>query len=233
MKPFIRLVIALSLLFAALIGTMRVVGSAQALPIDQLFTHADGSACPFPCMLGVQPSQTLFMDALRLVREHPLMRGQLLTERVNGNLVELIGVDITVVLLRGRRNELALISIHIEPFNTVILPSERFSQSYVPVKSLGKLGEFLARFGKPAHVLVPRRSTNMARLFYPEHGMVITSQIGGNANGTHVRTGDQVQYIGISAADWYRDSWQGLTFSATAWHGFSPARRYLQTSRMP
>jgi len=184
-------------------------------------------------MLGVQPSQTLFMDAIRLVREHPLMRGQLLTERVNGNLIELIGVDVTVVLLRGRRGELALISIHTEPFNTVILPVERFSQNYVPVSSLGTLGEFLVRFGKPAHVLVPRRSTNMVRLFYPEHGMVITSQIGGNSSGTHMRTSDQVQYIGISAADWYRDSWQGLTFYATTWHGFGRAMRYLQTSRLP
>ncbi len=233
MTRLVLLLIAVSLLFSALVNLARAIGSAQRLTIDQLFTAADGQACSFPCMLGVQPSQTFFMEALRLVREHPLMRGQLLTERVSGNLVELIGVDVTVVLLRGRRSELALISIHTEPFNTVILPVERFSQNYVPIKSLGTLGELLVRFGRPAHVLVPRRSTNMARLFYPEHGMVITSQIGGELGGTHVRTGDQVQYIGISAADWYRDAWQGLTFSATTWHGFSRAVRYLQTSRLP
>ncbi|PJF35396.1 MAG: hypothetical protein CUN49_10770 [Candidatus Thermofonsia Clade 1 bacterium] len=233
MGRFLALLVATSLLFSALINAARAAGSAQPLPIDQFFTHLDGSPCQLPCLLGVQPSQTLFMDANRLVRQHPLMRGQLLTERVNGNLVELIGVDITVVLLRGRRNELALISVHSEPFNTVIVPAERFSHTYTPISSLGTLGDVLVRFGTPAHVLVPRRSANMVRLFYPEQGMVITGQLGGASSGTHMRTSDQVQYIGISAADWYRDSWQGLTFSATTWHGFSRAMRYLQTSRSP
>jgi hypothetical protein len=236
MMPMVRfasLLLAVSLLFSALINTARAVGSTQPLTLDQLFTDADGGPCLFPCLLGVRPSQMPFMEANRLVRQHPLMRGQLLTERVSGNLVELIGVDITVVLLRGRRSELALISIHSEPFSTVIVPAERFSQNYVRIASLGALGDVLARFGTPAHVLVPRRSTNMARLFYPEQGMVITSQLGGKTGGTHIRTSDQVQYIGISAADQYRDAWQGLTFSATTWHGFSRAQRYLQTSRLP
>lgn len=230
---FVLFLIAVSLLFSTLINVARAVGSAQPLTLDQLFTDADGRSCMIPCLLGVRPSQTPFMDANRIVRQHPLIRGQLLTERVSGNLVELIGVDITVVLLRGRRNELALISIHSEPFSTVIVPAERFSQNYVPIASLGALGDALARFGTPAHVLVPRRSTNMARLFYPDHGMVVTSQLGSKLGSTHIRTSDQVQYIGISAADQYRDAWQGLTFSATAWHGFSRAQRYLQTSRLP
>ncbi|MCS6870445.1 MAG: hypothetical protein RML95_10020 [Anaerolineae bacterium] len=233
MIRLILVVIALSLVLSALINTARSSGSSQPLTLDQLFTGANGEACASLCMLGVTPSQTSFVDANRLVRQHPLVRGQLLTERVNGNLVELIGVDITVVLLRGRRNELALISIHTEPFNTVILPAERFSQNYVRVDSLGTLGDVLARFGTPARVLVPRRSTNMMRLFYPQHSMVITSQIASRSGETHVRTSDQVQYIGISALEQYRDAWQGLTLSATAWHGFSRAVRYLQTSRQP
>ncbi len=225
--------IAISFVLSTLIHGARAVGNEHSLTFDSLFTNADGTPCGFPCMLGVQPSETLFVDALRIVREHPLVRGQLLTERVDGNLIELIGVDITVVLLRDRRGELALISVHTEPFNTVIVPAERFSQTYTRIESLGKLGDVLARFGIPAHVLVPRRSANMARLFYPQHGMVITGQVGGRDGGTHVQVADEVQYIGISAADWYRDSWQGLTFSATTWHGFSRAMRYLQTSRLP
>lgn len=233
MMRLILLLIALSLALSALINTARSVGSEQSLALDQLFTDAQGEACPFPCMLGVTPNQTLFMDALRLVREHPLVRSQLLMESINGGLVELIGVDITVSLLRGRRNELAMISIHTEPSSRMIVPAGRFNQDYVRISSLGTLGDVLARFGTPAHVLVPRQTSGLMRLFYPQRNMVITSQIVSKKGETHVRTSAQVQYIGVSTMDQYRDAWQGLTLSATTWQGFGRAVRYLQTSRLP
>jgi hypothetical protein len=126
-----------------------------------------------------------------------------------------------------------MISVHTEPSSRVFVPAGRFNQDYVRIDSLGTLGDVLARFGTPAHVLVPRQTTGLMRLFYPQRNMVITSQIVGKKGETHVRTSAQVQYIGVSTMDQYRDAWQGLTLSATTWQGFGRAVRYLQTSRLP
>jgi hypothetical protein len=51
-----------------------LIGRAKPDPVSVLFTDPSGIPCTRPCLLGIQPGQTTFTDAIAMVKTHPLTR---------------------------------------------------------------------------------------------------------------------------------------------------------------
>src|SRR5262245_48386933 len=73
MSRFYGIIIVLCGVSAIVIIGSRAVGSHQSpSSFALLFTTPDGSACPTPCLFGIQPDITTYDDAVELLRLHPL-----------------------------------------------------------------------------------------------------------------------------------------------------------------
>src|SRR5689334_9220364 len=75
MTHIIRLALSLSLVCGSSIAAVRFVADRQPLSAAGLFANPDGSACEHPCLFGIQPGYTSRLDAISLLRRHPLASG--------------------------------------------------------------------------------------------------------------------------------------------------------------
>src|SRR5258708_39728876 len=78
---FIRIALALTIIFSGTILTSRFVGASQANPIAVLFTNPDGSPCQMPCLFGVRPGEMTVEEGLEVLDKHPLTHGMQLDAR--------------------------------------------------------------------------------------------------------------------------------------------------------
>ncbi len=74
MVALCRFVVVVNGLILLILLLARFAGSTKPLDVAPLFTRPDGSLCPQPCLLGVQPGHTDTQTAITLLRSHPLTR---------------------------------------------------------------------------------------------------------------------------------------------------------------
>ncbi|MBX3063566.1 MAG: hypothetical protein KF726_11355 [Anaerolineae bacterium] len=69
---FSSLLFLLLLLGAVVIGR-RVLRAGQAIPLQALFSNADGNPCAMPCMFGVRPGMPHTDQVISALSTHPLI----------------------------------------------------------------------------------------------------------------------------------------------------------------
>src|SRR5262245_35734692 len=74
MGRFIRLTLKLVLLSASIIVVDRLLGGTRPSPLAPIFTFPDGTPCERRCLFGIQPGVTSVVDAIALLKAHPLLR---------------------------------------------------------------------------------------------------------------------------------------------------------------
>jgi hypothetical protein len=230
MRKLIFVLTMLTALFSAAITVARHGGSRVPTALDAYLSQPDGSPCPTTCLYGVSPGKIRFVEAERLLRTHPALRGRILLERNNGFLTELFTVNHVITLIRGPDNTLDLVSVRYTDDSGVIIPADWPDQPTYQA-GLAPLGDALYRFGPPDRVSISRNRERTARFFYLAQGVIITTDAVVYGESAHLDISDRVVYIGISAPETYRNGWGGLVSGATHWGGFSHIRRYMRSSR--
>lgn len=67
------LVLALMIIFLAVISAERRPGNTGSSELAVIFTSADGTPCHLPCLFGIEPGKTPFADAVNLLMSHPAL----------------------------------------------------------------------------------------------------------------------------------------------------------------
>jgi hypothetical protein len=224
MIRLIRSSILLTLLVALLMAGARTIGAHRPPSTAQLFTLPDGGPCIHPCLLGVQPGMTTYREAGQIIRRHPLIASQYVWERAGANTLDIMGRYLTVSLIADEYGAVAAVSLHLQPDLAGymdVLPRTELKRGMV------WLGDMMRLIGPPGLVQVAYSKMGMTRMFYPQQGFVVTSFAAGNPNQKRVDLHDKLMYVGLAAATWYREAWNGPMLTASAWQGFSKAKRYF------
>lgn len=128
----IRITLPLILTCAGSIGISRLVGRAQPVPNDVLFTNPDGTPCESPCLFGIQPGQTPYRGAVALLQTHAFTH--CFTANLEGDI---LGDDTMAVMLQSdSESEIAYIELW-----------SRAEEA--PIAEAASLGQLLYTLGTP------------------------------------------------------------------------------------
>jgi hypothetical protein len=208
MIAVIRITIVVMSLFLAAIVGVRTVSAAQKSPIVALFSTPDGSPCVQPCMFGVRPGETLFNDAVQLLKQHPLLVGfeDQITLGDSGLQYATFGKNrVEIYLEEDNDDRVLFIRLELFPPGLVISP---FS-----------FGDLVLFFGVPEYVSVG--NYQVAEIGYHYFHLNYARP------GTHTMSvNDQFERLFVRAFPLDEPSRLGVP-----WQGFTTIARYARSTK--
>jgi hypothetical protein len=114
MRRLAVLALIVTVLLAALVGLTRLISRTNKVTSFALiFTGPNGLPCAQPCMFGIRPGQTTFLDAVALLRAHPLTRDLRVTDSVERRGLVFSGDPFNVGLSCDDEGKLNMVDVQI------------------------------------------------------------------------------------------------------------------------
>lgn len=221
-----RAVVALLLLFTALVSGAWLVGNTQSNPLDVLFAAPDGSPCPMPCLFGVRPGQMTVDEALQILQQHPLTRKMRRQVLDNGVALESDGLVLLIFSNDGTRiNWLNLEHYWLStPDNPLPAPDPRLEAAF----ESAFLGNVVIYMGTPTGVeFEDRRNHLMLWSYYPDRMISFGHTLGRDLDHERAFMDVNGSLLNLFVYPTNKDT-EYPEAGYTHWLGFTLVDRYLR-----